>query len=265
MGCCWFHLMHKIKLGLDWPIPSHAQNQSFVESLSKKVLMSKYWKPGSERPTPLLVDDEEGGVLFVSNPTSSSSSSQYFILISISISLYQFLLVSPLNPKWTLKLISLCKRLERLRQRLPVYKYREAILYLVENHATSIIVGETGSGKTTQIPQVCSLWHFVEYLVGIPGWMCFSLYLNGSFRNQSKRLPQSEQPARICIYLYAMRCYFCIFIGGLNFNALEQLIYCTDNSTCNLLKLKWLLLVYLCSETLLFCSILIFLFFFLIC
>ncbi|KAJ4768043.1 RNA helicase family protein [Rhynchospora pubera] len=81
--------------------------------------MSKYWKPGSERPTPVLVDDEEGGVLFVSTSSSSSSSSQ----------------------------------LERLRQRLPVYKYRDAILYLVENHATTIIVGETGSGKTTQIPQ----------------------------------------------------------------------------------------------------------------
>lgn len=44
--------------------------------------------------------------------------------------------------------------LERQRQRLPVFKYRDAILYLVENHATTIIVGETGSGKTTQIPQV---------------------------------------------------------------------------------------------------------------
>lgn len=44
--------------------------------------------------------------------------------------------------------------LERQRQRLPVFKYRNAILYLVENHATTIIVGETGSGKTTQIPQV---------------------------------------------------------------------------------------------------------------
>lgn len=47
--------------------------------------------------------------------------------------------------------------MEKQRQRLPVYKYRDAILYLVETHATSIIVGETGSGKTTQIPQVCWL------------------------------------------------------------------------------------------------------------
>jgi len=43
--------------------------------------------------------------------------------------------------------------IEKQRQRLPVYKYRTEILYLVENHATTIIVGETGSGKTTQIPQ----------------------------------------------------------------------------------------------------------------
>ena len=47
--------------------------------------------------------------------------------------------------------------LERLRQRLPVYKYRKAILYLVERHATTIVVGETGSGKSTQIPQVRAL------------------------------------------------------------------------------------------------------------
>jgi ATP-dependent RNA helicase DDX35 len=44
--------------------------------------------------------------------------------------------------------------LERQRQRLPVYKYRKAILYLVERHTTTIVVGETGSGKSTQIPQV---------------------------------------------------------------------------------------------------------------
>lgn len=44
--------------------------------------------------------------------------------------------------------------IEKQRQRLPVYKYRTALLYLVETHSTTIIVGETGSGKTTQIPQV---------------------------------------------------------------------------------------------------------------
>ncbi|KAI5331704.1 hypothetical protein L3X38_021830 [Prunus dulcis] len=76
--------------------------------------MSQFWKPGAEKPR--LVDDEEGGVLFFSSPSGYAN-------------------------------------IERQRQRLPVYKYRTSILYLVETHATTIIVGETGSGKTTQIPQ----------------------------------------------------------------------------------------------------------------
>lgn len=52
--------------------------------------------------------------------------------------------------------------IEKQRQRLPVYKYRTAILYLVETHATTIVVGETGSGKTTQIPQVCVFLIWVD-------------------------------------------------------------------------------------------------------
>lgn len=39
------------------------------------------------------------------------------------------------------------------RRALPIYEQRTQILYLVEHHATTIIVGETGSGKTTQLPQ----------------------------------------------------------------------------------------------------------------
>ncbi|KAI3407237.1 RNA helicase [Psidium guajava] len=83
--------------------------------------MSQFWKPGTEKPR--LIDDEEGGVLFLTASASSSSSGYGFASI------------------------------EKQRQRLPVYKYRTAILYLVETHATTIVVGETGSGKTTQIPQ----------------------------------------------------------------------------------------------------------------
>ena len=44
--------------------------------------------------------------------------------------------------------------LSEQRERLPIVKQRKALLYLVAQHATTIIVGETGSGKTTQIPQV---------------------------------------------------------------------------------------------------------------
>ncbi|KAG5413375.1 hypothetical protein IGI04_000942 [Brassica rapa subsp. trilocularis] len=81
-----------------------------------------FWKPGTEKPS--FVEDEEGGIVLTSNNHSSSSSSSFGYA-----------------------------NIEKQRQRLPVYKYRTEILYLVENHATTIIVGETGSGKTTQIPQ----------------------------------------------------------------------------------------------------------------
>ncbi|XP_021989609.1 pre-mRNA-splicing factor ATP-dependent RNA helicase DEAH1 isoform X2 [Helianthus annuus] len=45
------------------------------------------------------------------------------------------------------------KKLLADRKTLPVYSYRESLLKAVEDHQVIIIVGETGSGKTTQIPQ----------------------------------------------------------------------------------------------------------------
>ena len=39
--------------------------------------------------------------------------------------------------------------LQRERELLPVARYQRQILYLVENHATCIIVGELGGGACT--------------------------------------------------------------------------------------------------------------------
>ncbi|KAH8687873.1 P-loop containing nucleoside triphosphate hydrolase protein [Tricladium varicosporioides] len=36
---------------------------------------------------------------------------------------------------------------------LPIYRHRESLLYLIETYPVTIVVGHTGSGKTTQIPQ----------------------------------------------------------------------------------------------------------------
>ena len=43
--------------------------------------------------------------------------------------------------------------LELQRQCLPIFKHRRQILYAVEHFSLVIICGETGSGKSTQIPQ----------------------------------------------------------------------------------------------------------------
>lgn len=112
-----------------------------------------FWKPGTEKPR--FVEDEEGGIVLMSNNLASSSSSRYAIYLSLSHS-------RTFSADDCVLMVEICSygyaNIEKQRQRLPVYKYRTEILYLVENHATTIIVGETGSGKTTQIPQVSSLF-----------------------------------------------------------------------------------------------------------
>jgi ATP-dependent RNA helicase DDX35 len=112
--------------------------------------MAQFWKPGTEKPDAQVVDDEEGGVLFL--PGSNSLSSSGYGYASI----------------------------EKQRQRLPVYKYRNAILYLVETHATTIIVGETGSGKTTQIPQVITLFTISIFKFSFKFEFKLTLHLNCS-------------------------------------------------------------------------------------
>ena len=43
--------------------------------------------------------------------------------------------------------------IKEIRESLPIYSYRQQLLDALEQFQTLIIVGETGSGKTTQIPQ----------------------------------------------------------------------------------------------------------------
>lgn len=52
---------------------------------------------------------------------------------------------------------------------MPVFEYRADFMRLMNDHQCIVLVGETGSGKTTQIPQWC-----VEYArtVGTKGVCC---------------------------------------------------------------------------------------------
>ncbi|XP_063229909.1 probable ATP-dependent RNA helicase DHX35 [Bacillus rossius redtenbacheri] len=43
--------------------------------------------------------------------------------------------------------------LEQQRQRLPIFRNRSHVLYLLEKYQVLVLVGETGSGKSTQVPQ----------------------------------------------------------------------------------------------------------------
>lgn len=45
------------------------------------------------------------------------------------------------------------KSIDDVRKSLPVYQYRQQLLDAIKQHQVLIVVGETGSGKTTQLPQ----------------------------------------------------------------------------------------------------------------
>ena len=81
----------------------------------------KFWKPGTDVPGSHIEEERQ-------NIVESAASSVIY------------------NPNASLSI-------ERQRQGLPVFRYRNHILYLVENYRTVVIVGETGCGKSTQIPQ----------------------------------------------------------------------------------------------------------------
>ena len=43
--------------------------------------------------------------------------------------------------------------IDATRKSLPIYEYREQLLEAIKEHQVLIVVAETGSGKTTQLPQ----------------------------------------------------------------------------------------------------------------
>ncbi|XP_055531073.1 probable ATP-dependent RNA helicase DHX35 [Wyeomyia smithii] len=53
------------------------------------------------------------------------------------------------------------------RERLPIRQYRDQILYCLEQYQTLVLVGETGSGKSTQVPQY--LYEFGWHTKGLIG------------------------------------------------------------------------------------------------
>lgn len=47
----------------------------------------------------------------------------------------------------------IAKTIEETRKNLPIYTYKEQLIEAIKEHQVLIVVAETGSGKTTQLPQ----------------------------------------------------------------------------------------------------------------
>lgn len=56
-------------------------------------------------------------------------------------------------PPDPLPFLLLIRQLLATRKKLPVYQFLDELLDRVKRHQTVVVEGETGSGKTTQIPQ----------------------------------------------------------------------------------------------------------------
>ncbi|XP_052815863.1 probable ATP-dependent RNA helicase DHX35 isoform X2 [Mya arenaria] len=97
----------------------------------------KFWKPGEEAPGRGLQEERGSGREGEAQP-------------------------AVYNPNKSLSI-------EQQRQKLPIFKVRNHILYMVEKYQTVVIVGSTGCGKSTQIPQYLleAGWGDEGHLIGI--------------------------------------------------------------------------------------------------
>jgi pre-mRNA-splicing factor ATP-dependent RNA helicase DHX15/PRP43 len=75
------------------------------------------------------------------------------------------------------------------RRQLPVWEYKDAFMATLQKNQVTVLVGETGSGKTTQIPQWC-----VDFALLLPA-------ANG----QKRRGVACTQPRRVAAMSVAQR------------------------------------------------------------
>ncbi|CAG5134581.1 unnamed protein product, partial [Candidula unifasciata] len=96
----------------------------------------RFWKPGTPAPGLANISEER--------PAAGDSTSVVY------------------NPYRNLSI-------EQQRQKLPVFQYRNHILYMAEKYQTVVVIGETGCGKSTQIPQYLleAGWATEGYVIGV--------------------------------------------------------------------------------------------------
>ncbi|CAF0755481.1 unnamed protein product [Didymodactylos carnosus] len=118
------------------------------------------------------------------HPSASSTTSTTSTIKPSSIG------VANLNPFTGAPYSNYYYELYKKRRQLPVWEYKDAFMTTLEKNQVTVLVGETGSGKTTQIPQWC-----VDY----------TKRLNLSSGQQKKKGVACTQPRRVAAMSVAQR------------------------------------------------------------
>lgn len=107
-------------------------------------------------------------------------------------------------------------RIHQSRHLLPITKHRHQILFAVENYDVVIIVGETGSGKSTQIPQ---------FLVQEGGWAAndFQVVIT-----QPRRVAATELAKRVALEMGSDRLVGHSVRFDCSVYPETKIVYCTD-------------------------------------
>lgn len=122
------------------------------------------------------------------------------------------------NPYTMLPYTPRYNELYKKRITLPVFEYRSDFMRLLHQHQCIVLVGETGSGKTTQIPQWC-----VEYSrsIGTKGVAC----------TQPRRVAAMSVAQRVSEEMdVALGMYYNYYIERLKSIIILSEIMCCDNN-----------------------------------
>jgi len=78
---------------------------------------------------------------------------------------------------------------------LPVTALREEIAHAIQTHQVIILAGETGSGKTTQLPQIC-----LSLGRGVAGYIGYTQPRRIAARSVAHRLAEELKPMKVKNY-----------------------------------------------------------------
>uniref|UniRef100_A0A7N9ARY6 RNA helicase n=1 Tax=Mastacembelus armatus TaxID=205130 RepID=A0A7N9ARY6_9TELE len=119
------------------------------------------------------------------DPKPSSAPSNTMVAVPSLPPIKQMAVQQQVNPFTNLPHTPRYYEILKKRLQLPVWEYKENFTDIITRHQSFVLVGETGSGKTTQIPQWC-----VDMVRGLPG---------------PKRAVACTQPRRVAAMSVAQR------------------------------------------------------------